>query len=165
MGTTGQPTSRLFCVTTHISSLFDTGSEVSVTPSAHHLPPDKLMLIAVNDTLIPTSGKRSLTLDLGLCLDIFLSPTCNDQFWELISYDASDILSLWNDDRSPQNCTYKEFLQVIHHPAPQYDPRILAIPTISCCPSFHSSPRFALLIVKLYTMAHHIERTGGPGDC
>ena len=71
-GVTGQAQSRLFYVcdnNTHTHFLIDTGSEVSVLPPSpsdrRHLP-DKLTLTAVNDTPIPTFGKRSLTLDLGL---------------------------------------------------------------------------------------------------
>ena len=71
-GVTGQTQSRLFYVcdsSTHTRFLIDTGSEVSVLPPSpsdrRHLP-DKLTLTAVNDTPIPTFGKRSLTLDLGL---------------------------------------------------------------------------------------------------
>ena len=77
-GVTGQAQSRLFYVcdnNTHTRFLIDTGSEVSVLPPSpadyRHLP-DKLTLIAVNDTPIPTFGKRSLTLDLGLHRWIFI---------------------------------------------------------------------------------------------
>lgn len=64
--------SRLFYVhdtnsCTHL--LVDTGSAVSVIPPStvdHRRIPDKLTLIAVNDTPIRTYGKQSLTLNLGL---------------------------------------------------------------------------------------------------
>jgi hypothetical protein len=63
---------RLFYVcdnNTHTRFLIDTDSEVSViplSPTDRRHPPDKLTLTAINDTLIPMFGKRSLTLDLGL---------------------------------------------------------------------------------------------------
>ena len=70
---TGLPhLSRLFYVRdTHTGTQFlvDTGSEVSVIPpslSDCRHPPDKLTLTAVNDTSIPTYGRRSLTLNIGL---------------------------------------------------------------------------------------------------
>ena len=63
---------HLFYITdkeTHIRFLVDTGSEVSVIlPSASdrtHVP-DTLSLTAVNNTPIPTYGKRFLKLNLGL---------------------------------------------------------------------------------------------------
>ena len=71
-GATGPSSSRLFHVQdthTHTRFLVDTGSEVSVlppSPSDRRHPPDKLSLMAVNNTPIATYGKRSLTLNLGL---------------------------------------------------------------------------------------------------
>ena len=71
-GVPGHLSSRLFYISdnnTHTRFLIDTGSEVSVippTPTDRRHPPDKLTLMAVNDTPIRTFGKRSLTLDLGL---------------------------------------------------------------------------------------------------
>ena len=64
--------SRLFYIvdkTMGTRFLVDTGSEVSVIPTSfsdRRHPPDKLTLTAVNNTPIPTYGKRSLTLNLGL---------------------------------------------------------------------------------------------------
>ena len=49
--------------------LVDTGAEVSVIPPSRTVKlshPDALVLQAANDTPIPTFGKRSLTLNLGL---------------------------------------------------------------------------------------------------
>ena len=76
LAATGVPgpttTSRLFYVMdSHTGTRFlvDTGSEVSVIPPAlskHKYPPDKLTLMAVNNTPITTYGKHSLTLNLGL---------------------------------------------------------------------------------------------------
>ena len=71
-GVPGPPPSRLFFVVdpnTHTRFLVDTGSEVSAIPSSptdRQRSPDKLTLMAVNDTPIHTYRKRSLTLDLGL---------------------------------------------------------------------------------------------------
>ena len=77
-GVTGRAQSRPFYVcdnNTHTHFLIDTGSEVSVLPPSpsdrRHLP-NKLTLTAVNDTPIPTFGKRSLTLDLGSFSWIFI---------------------------------------------------------------------------------------------
>ena len=63
---------HLFYITekeTHIRFLVDTGSEVSVIPPSAsdqtHVP-DTLSLTAVNNTPIPTYGKRLLNLNLGL---------------------------------------------------------------------------------------------------
>ena len=68
---------HLFYVTdkeTHIRFLVDTGSEVSVIPPSasdrKHVP-DTLSLTAVNNTPIPTYGKRLLNLNLGFAV---LSP-------------------------------------------------------------------------------------------
>ena len=69
---TGLPTSPLFYVTdrtTSVQYLVDTGAEVSVIPlsrSDQPRQPEHLTLEAVNNTLIKTYGKRSLTLNLGL---------------------------------------------------------------------------------------------------
>ena len=69
---TGQPTSRLFYVTdksTGTRFLVDTGAEVSVLPPSRterRRQADHLTLQAINNTSIPTYGKHSLTLDLGL---------------------------------------------------------------------------------------------------
>ncbi len=63
------PTSRVMDAHTGTRFLVDTGSEVSVIPltlSKRKSPPDKLTLIAVNNTPITTYGKQSLTLNLGL---------------------------------------------------------------------------------------------------
>ena len=74
-GAGGLSSSRLFCVTdahTQTRFLVDTASEVSAIPpsfSDHTQTPDKpnkLTLMAVNDTPIRTYSKRSLTLNLGL---------------------------------------------------------------------------------------------------
>ena len=71
-GAAGPNLSRLFYVNdtqTHTRFLVDTGSEISAIPPSHldrRHPPDKLTLMAVNDTPIHTYGKRSLTLNLGL---------------------------------------------------------------------------------------------------
>ena len=75
-GVSGPPqpssSSRLFFVRdTHMHTCFlvDTGSEVSAIPPTHadrRHSPDKLTLMAVNNTPIRTYGKRSLTLNLGL---------------------------------------------------------------------------------------------------
>jgi hypothetical protein len=70
-GATGPNCSRLFHVhdaNTHMRFLVDTGSEVSVLPpsSTDRQQPDKLSLTSVNNTLIATYGKRSLTINLGL---------------------------------------------------------------------------------------------------
>ena len=64
--------SRLFFVYVILTCtrfLVDTGSEVSAIPPTHadrRHSPDKLTLMAVNNTPIRTYGKRSLTLNLGL---------------------------------------------------------------------------------------------------
>ena len=71
-GAAGRSLSRLFYVRdTHTGTQFlvDTGSEDSVippSPSDRKHPPDKLTLMAVNNTPIPTYGKRSLALNLSL---------------------------------------------------------------------------------------------------
>lgn len=71
-GVAGPVPSRLFYIMDKVTGtrfLVDTGSEVSVippSPAARKHPPDKLTLTAVNDTPIPTYGKRSLTLNFGL---------------------------------------------------------------------------------------------------
>ena len=70
-GAAGPSHSRLFYIQdTHTTQfLVDTGSEVSVIPpsaSDCKHPPDRLTLLAVNNTPISTYGKRSLTLNLGL---------------------------------------------------------------------------------------------------
>ena len=68
----GPNPSRLFYVRdTHTCTQFlvDTGSEVSIippSPSDRRHQPDKLTLMAVNNTPIGTYGKRSLTLNFGL---------------------------------------------------------------------------------------------------
>ena len=68
----GPNPSCLFYVTdknTRTCFLVDTGSEVSAIPpsfSERTHPPDRLTLMAVNDTPIHTYGQRSLTLNLGL---------------------------------------------------------------------------------------------------
>ena len=53
---------------THVFSSTQVPRSVSSppTPTDRRLPPDKLTLMAVNDTPIRTFGKRSLTLNLGL---------------------------------------------------------------------------------------------------
>ena len=60
---------HLFYITDNIRFLVDTGSEVSVIPPSasdrNHVP-DTLSLTAVNNTPIPTYGKRLLNLNLGL---------------------------------------------------------------------------------------------------
>ena len=72
-GVAGQThTNCLFFISDHPSGLrflVNTGAEVSVIPPSRtdrlsHT--DALVLQAANDTLIPTFGKRSLTLNLGL---------------------------------------------------------------------------------------------------
>ena len=71
-GVSGLTHSRLLHVSDRNSNckfLVDTGSEVSVippTPADRRRSPDPLTLSAVNNTAIPTYGKRSLTLNLGL---------------------------------------------------------------------------------------------------
>ena len=65
-------TSHLFFISDRTSGLcllVDTGAEVSVIPPSHTdrlSHPDALVLQAANDTPIPTFGKQSLTLNLGL---------------------------------------------------------------------------------------------------
>ena len=72
--TAGPSPSRLFYVTdknTCTCFLVDTGSEVSAIPPSFSEcthPPDRLTLMAVNDTPIHTYGQRSLTL---VCVDPF----------------------------------------------------------------------------------------------
>ena len=69
---TGHPTSRLFYVTDHISKLqllVDTGAEVSLIPPTSRTfstPQDGFTLQAANGSIIPTYGRQSLTLNLGL---------------------------------------------------------------------------------------------------
>ncbi len=66
---TGPLLSRLFYVTDKVTGtrfLVDTGSEVSVIPPSHSDRAHQVHLTAVNDTSIPTYGKRLLTLNLGL---------------------------------------------------------------------------------------------------
>ena len=71
-GVPGPPLSRFFFVSdtsAHTHFLVDTGSELSAIPPSpidRQSVPDKLTLMAVNNTPICTYGKRSLTLNLGL---------------------------------------------------------------------------------------------------
>lgn len=71
-GQTHNHPSRLFYVydtQTGTKYLVDTGSEVSVIPPSQQertTKPNKLSLLAVNNTPIPTYGSKSLTLSLGL---------------------------------------------------------------------------------------------------
>ena len=64
--------SRLFYITDTISNyrfLIDTGTEVSVLPATsaeHRQQQADFSLVAVNGASIPTFGKRSVTLNLGL---------------------------------------------------------------------------------------------------
>ena len=71
-GTTSLLPSHLFFITDNNSAyrfLVDTGAEVSVLPPTHtdrKHPQEGFNLLAVNGSSIPTHGKRSLTLNLGL---------------------------------------------------------------------------------------------------
>ena len=71
-GTTSLLPSHLFFITDDNSAyrfLVDTGAEVSVLPPTHtdrKHPQEGFNLLAVNGSSIPTYGKRSLTLNLGL---------------------------------------------------------------------------------------------------
>ena len=77
-GAAGLLLSHLFYIVDKVTGtrfLVDTGSEVSAIPpsrSDRTHSPDKLTFTAVNDTSIPTYGKRSLTLNLGLHRWIFI---------------------------------------------------------------------------------------------
>ena len=68
----GEHPSRLLFVhdrSTGLRFLIDTGAEISVIPRAaryRHLQPSAISLQAANGSRIPTYGRRSLTLDLGL---------------------------------------------------------------------------------------------------
>jgi hypothetical protein len=63
--------SRLFYITdrgTNRQFLVDTGAEISVIPpsTTDRSNPQDMVLQAANNTSIPTFGRRSITLDLGL---------------------------------------------------------------------------------------------------
>ncbi len=68
----GRNNSRLFFVsdvTTGLKFLVDTGAEISVIPPSQferNNPPNSFQLQAVNNSPIPTFGKRSLSLNIGL---------------------------------------------------------------------------------------------------
>ena len=71
-GVAGLSPSHLFYISdrsTNLNFLVNTGAEVSVIPPTctdRSNRQDGLTLQAVNNTSIPTYGKRSLSLDLGL---------------------------------------------------------------------------------------------------
>ena len=71
VGTAGLSHSHLFYITDNISHhrfLIDTGAEVSVLPALAERRQQRtdFSLVAVNGATIPTYGKHSLTLNLGL---------------------------------------------------------------------------------------------------
>ena len=174
MGATGQPISRLFYVSdnnTYTRFLIDTGSEVSVippSPSTRRLPPDKLMLTAVNDTPIPTFGKRSLTLDLGLRRPFPWVFIVADVQRPIIGADFLRRFGLLVDMKRRQlsDATTQLYVQGIlasdPSPSPTLRPKGTGDPYNKLLSEFPLLTQVCSDGPILHDVTHHIETTGPP---
>ena len=172
---TGQPPSRLFHVCdahTNTSFLVDTGSEVSVVPpsfSDRRRTPDPLTLTAVNNTSIPTYGRRSLTLNLGLRRSLPWIFIVADVQKPILGADFLRHYGLLVDFHGRKLVDTHTQLRVQGILSAQTSP------SPSICPKHSSSPYFTLPsefptltqvsspdTPVLHNITHHIDTTGPP---
>ena len=174
-GAPGPLLSRLFFVSDrniHTRFLVDTGSEVSAIPPSsadRRRSPDKLTLMAVNDTPIRTYGKRSLTLNLGLRRSLPWIFIVTDIQQPILGADFLRHFGLMVDMRQRQLVDTHTHLHI------QGVLSTVPSPSTSICPTDASNPYLTLLsefpaLTRIYSpdtpvkhdVMHYIETTGPP---
>ena len=176
-GVPGPPLSRLFFVTdhnTHTRFLVDTGSEVSAIPPSsadRRRSPDKLTLMAVNDTPIRTFGKRSLTLNLGLRRSLPWIFIIADVQQPILGADFLRHFGLLVDMQQRQlmdthtHLHIQGVLSTDHSPSPSICPKDTTNPYLTLLSEFPALTRVCSPDTPVkHDVAHHIETTGPPAS-
>ena len=172
-GVAGPNSSHLFHVhdtNTHTRFLIDTGSEVSILPPStadRRRPPDKLALMAVNNTPIATYGKRSLTLNLGLRRSLPWIFIIADVQKPIIGADFLRHFGLLVDMKQRRlidaatHFHIQGILSTDSSPSPSIS--TLTTPTTVYCQSSQPSHKSTHQIAPImHDVTHHIETTGPP---